>query len=65
MWISGIMQGLMWRSYDEMGFLQYSFVETLVALHPLYLTRALGGLFFLSGACLMAFNFYKTIRTAK
>ena len=62
MWISGIMQGLMWRSYDDMGFLQYSFIETVIAMHPLYLTRAIGGLFFLSGACLMAYNFYKTIR---
>ena len=62
MWISGITQGLMWRSYDNMGFLQYSFVETLKALHPLYLTRAIGGTFFLTGACLMAYNFYKTIK---
>ncbi len=64
MWISGIMQGLMWRAYDDMGFLQYSFIETVVATHPLYFTRALGGIFFLIGACLMAYNFYKTIRYA-
>lgn len=63
MWIAGITQGLMWRTYDELGFLKYSFVETLVALHPLYVTRALGGLFFLSGACVMVYNFYKTIKS--
>jgi cytochrome c oxidase cbb3-type subunit 1 len=63
MWISGIAQGLMWRAYDQMGFLQYSFVETLVALHPLYITRALGGAFFLAGAGVMAYNFYKTINS--
>jgi len=61
MWISGITQGLMWRSYDSMGFLQYSFVEALKTLHPLYITRAIGGLLFLIGACIMAYNFYKTI----
>ncbi len=61
MWISGIMQGLMWRSYDDMGFLQYSFIETVKALRPLYLTRAIGGMLFLTGGCLMAWNFYKTI----
>ena len=61
MWIAGITQGLMWRSYDSMGFLQYSFVETLKTLHPLYITRAIGGLLFLIGACIMAYNFYKTI----
>ncbi|MDX2083161.1 MAG: cbb3-type cytochrome c oxidase subunit I, partial [Rickettsiales bacterium] len=63
MWIAGISEGLMWRSYDKMGFLQYSFVESLKAVHPLYITRALGGLFFLAGACLMTYNFYKTIKT--
>ena len=63
MWIGGIMQGLMWRSYDQMGFLQYSFVETVKAMHPLYFTRAIGGFCFLFGACLMAWNFYKTIRS--
>jgi len=65
MWISGIMQGLMWRAYDSMGFLQYSFIETVVATHPLYVTRALGGAFFLAGAILMAVNFYKTINSKK
>ncbi len=34
MWISGIMQGLMWRAYDSLGFLQYSFIETVEAMHP-------------------------------
>lgn len=63
MWIAGIMQGLMWRQYDDMGFLQYSFIETVIALHPLYVTRALGGLLFLTGACIMAYNFYKTIKS--
>ena len=24
---SGITQGLMWRAYDSLGFLQYSFIE--------------------------------------
>ena len=49
MWVSGIMQGLMWRSYDSLGFLQYSFVETVAAMHPYYLIRACGGVLFLIG----------------
>jgi cytochrome c oxidase cbb3-type subunit I len=61
MWVSGIMQGLMWREYDSLGFLVYSFVETVQAMHPYYLIRALGGLFYLTGALLMAFNVWKTI----
>lgn len=62
MWVSGIMQGLMWRSYDNMGFLEYSFVETVMAMHPFYLIRALGGLLYLIGALIMVYNFYRTIR---
>jgi cytochrome c oxidase cbb3-type subunit 1 len=61
MWISGIMQGLMWRSYDELGFLQYSFIETVAAMHPFYVIRALGGILFLVGALIMVWNVWKTI----
>jgi cytochrome c oxidase cbb3-type subunit 1 len=61
MWASGIMQGLMWRSYNEVGFLEYSFVESVVAMHPFYIIRALGGVFFLSGALIMVYNIYKTV----
>ncbi|MFN8912116.1 MAG: cbb3-type cytochrome c oxidase subunit I, partial [Alphaproteobacteria bacterium] len=61
MWAAGIMQGLMWRSYDEMGFLQYSFVEIVKSLHPLYVIRALGGAFFLSGVLVMTYNIIRTL----
>ena len=43
MWVAGVMQGLMWRAYNELGFLEYSFVETVEAMHPYYIIRALGG----------------------
>lgn len=62
MWVSGIMQGLMWRSYDDLGFLEFSFVETVMAMEPFYLIRVLGGLLYLSGALIMAYNVYRTIR---
>ena len=62
MWISGISQGLMWRAFDDFGNLQYSFVESVAAMHPFYAMRAIGGLFFLSGMCVMAYNAYMTIR---
>ena len=63
MWVSGIMQGLMWRAYDELGFLQYSFVESVAAMHPFYAIRMLGGVFFLSGGLLMAYNMWRTVRS--
>jgi cytochrome c oxidase cbb3-type subunit 1 len=65
MWISGITQGLMWRAFDEFGNLRFSFVESVAAMMPFYAMRAIGGMFFLAGAVLMAFNMGMTIRQAK
>jgi len=62
MWISGIMQGLMWRTYDDLGFLQYSFVETVAAMHPFYIIRLCGGVLFLIGGLIMAYNLWRTVR---
>ena len=62
MWISGISQGLMWRAFDEYGNLQYSFVESVAAMHPFYAMRTIGGAFFLTGMLIMAYNCYMTIR---
>ena len=62
MWVSGIMQGLMWRAYDRLGFLEYSFAETVAAMMPFYWIRALGGLLYVVGAVLMAYNLWQTAR---
>jgi len=62
MWVSGIMQGLMWREYDANGFLVYSFAETVAAMHPYYVIRAFGGALFLVGALIMVYNLYRTVR---
>jgi cytochrome c oxidase cbb3-type subunit 1 len=51
----------MWREYDTQGFLVYSFAESVAALFPYYVMRALGGLMFLSGALIMAYNVTMTI----
>jgi cytochrome c oxidase cbb3-type subunit 1 len=61
MWVAGIMEGLMWRAYTSLGFLEYSFVEVVEAVHPLYIVRALGGAMFLIGALIMAYNLVMTI----
>jgi cytochrome c oxidase cbb3-type subunit 1 len=65
MWVSGIMQGLMWRAYDQLGFLQYSFAETVAAMHPFYVIRASGGALYLLGGLIMAYNIARTIRGDK
>ncbi len=62
MWVGGITQGLMWKATTPEGTLVYpSFVETLVAIRPMYITRVIGGLLYFTGFCIMAFNLAKTI----
>ncbi|WDR06290.1 cytochrome-c oxidase, cbb3-type subunit I [Devosia rhodophyticola] len=63
MWNSGVTQGLMWRTYSESGALTYSFIDSLVAMHPYYIARAIGGLLFLLGAIVASYNIGMTIRS--
>lgn len=65
MWVSGIMQGLMWRAVSDNGTLTYSFVESVQAMHPFYIIRFLGGFLFLAGSIVMAYNLWKTVAGAK
>jgi cytochrome c oxidase cbb3-type subunit 1 len=65
MWNSGIIQGLMWRTYSEDDTLVYSFVDTLVAMYPYYIARTIGGLLFLIGAIVAAYNIWMTVRTPR
>ncbi|WP_180941954.1 cytochrome-c oxidase, cbb3-type subunit I [Sinorhizobium mexicanum] len=62
MWNSGILQGLMWRTYNDSGTLAFTFLETVVAMHRYYIARAFGGLLFLAGAIVGTYNLYMTIR---
>jgi cytochrome c oxidase cbb3-type subunit 1 len=62
MWVNGILQGLMWRAYNQDGTLTYTFVESVSASHAGYLVRAIGGAIFLGGMFLMAYNVYMTTR---
>jgi cytochrome c oxidase cbb3-type subunit I len=61
MWVTGIMEGLMWREVDDQGFLVNSFADTVAAKFPMYVVRALGGVLYLTGALIMLYNLYKTI----
>jgi len=62
MWVAGIMQGLMWRAYTALGFLEYSFIETVSAMHIYYIIRATGGTLFLLGTIVMAYNLIMTVK---
>src|SRR5215212_2421091 len=62
MWMAGVMQGLMWRDVHPDGTLVYSFVESVKATYPFYLIRFVGGLLYLAGMLLMAWNVVMTMR---
>ena len=63
MWMSGVLQGLMWRAVNADGTLTYSFVESLEASKPFYFVRLIGGVFVVAGMLIMAYNCWKTVRT--
>jgi cytochrome c oxidase cbb3-type subunit 1 len=65
MWIAGVMQGLMWRAVNPDGTLVYSFVESVKATYPFYVIRLLGGVLYLSGMLLMAWNVVMTVRSGR
>ncbi|WP_028305060.1 cytochrome-c oxidase, cbb3-type subunit I [Oceanospirillum maris] len=65
MWVNGILQGLMWRAVNADGTLTYSFVEALEASHPGFLVRWLGGVFWVTGMLIMAYNVWMTVRNTE
>jgi cytochrome c oxidase cbb3-type subunit I len=65
MWVAGVMQGLMWRALNPDGTLTYTFVESLKATYPYYAIRLLGGVLFLSGMLIMAYNVWRTVRSTR
>jgi cytochrome c oxidase cbb3-type subunit 1 len=65
MWVAGITQGQMWRAVNDDGTLTYSFVESLKATYPYYGIRLLGGIIFLVGMFIMAYNVWKTVIAQK
>jgi cytochrome c oxidase cbb3-type subunit I len=65
MWIAGVMQGLMWRAFNDDGTLTYSFIESVKATYPFYLVRIMGGALFFAGMLIMAYNVWMTVRGEK
>jgi len=65
MWISGVMQGLMWRAVNVDGTLTYSFVESVKSSYPFWTIRFLGGVLYLGSMFIMAYNVFMTVRGSK
>ena len=65
MWASGVLQGLMWRAFDDYGNLVYTFADSVAAMHPFYAMRTIGGALVTVGFGIMLYNFVKTLQAAK
>lgn len=65
MWISGVMQGMMWRAINPDGTLVYTHIQSIAASKPLYIIRVLGGVMYLGGMIIMAYNVARTIMAGK
>ncbi len=65
MWVTGIMEGLMWREVDAQGFLVNSFADTVAAKFPMYVVRGLGGVLYIAGALIMCVNLWKTVTSVE
>lgn len=61
LWISGVMQGLMWRALNPDGTLTYAFAEVVKETYPYHFVRFLGGFLYLAGMFLMAYNAFRTM----
>ncbi len=62
-YVAGLTQGLMWRAITEKGQLAYSFadfVQTVVAILPMYWVRVFGGTLYLFGMVLLIVNALQT-----
>src|ERR1039458_8599953 len=65
-YVAGVPEGLMWKQFNKDGFLQYpNFLEVVQSILPMYMLRALGGMLYITGAVLMAFNLYKTAKSGQ
>jgi cytochrome c oxidase cbb3-type subunit 1 len=52
----------MWREVDAQGFLVNSFADTVAAKFPMLFVRGLGGIMYLTGASIMTYNLWQTVR---
>lgn len=65
MYWAGFLQASMLKEFTPEGQLKYQFLETVQQMRPFYLMRSIGGMLFLTGALIMAYNLIKTIKRGK
>ncbi len=62
MYWAGFMQSLAWKEFTAEGTLKYQFLDTVKQMQPFYMMRGIGGVLFLVGALIMAYNLIKTMQ---
>jgi len=62
MYVSGVVQSLMWKEFTPEGQLKWQFMDTVTKMIPFYATRAVGGTLYLVGAVIMVYNLVKTVK---
>ncbi|WP_291401216.1 cytochrome-c oxidase, cbb3-type subunit I [Daejeonella sp.] len=66
MYLSGFLQGLMWKEFTPEGLLKYpNFLETTLQLLPMHIFRSIGGTLYLTGVIVMTYNLIKTAKSGK
>jgi cytochrome c oxidase cbb3-type subunit 1 len=65
MWVAGVQQGILWGEFNADGTLAHTFMDVVKATMPYYMIRLLGGLMFLLGMLLMAWNVFRTIAMSR
>ena len=60
---AGFTQAMMWKQFTEEGQLKFQFLETVTHIIPMYITRSVGGLLYISGVFIMVYNLVKTVKS--
>ncbi|MBS1760880.1 MAG: cytochrome-c oxidase, cbb3-type subunit I [Bacteroidetes bacterium] len=59
---AGFEQSIMWKQFTPEGQLKFDFMQTLTNIKPMYWARSIGGTLYLTGALIMTYNLWKTMK---
>ncbi|HLW41914.1 MAG TPA: cytochrome-c oxidase, cbb3-type subunit I [Flavobacterium sp.] len=66
LYVAGFQQHMMWKEFRPDGMLMYgNFLDTVTAIMPMYVMRAIGGSLYVTGALVLVYNVYKTIKAGR
>ncbi len=66
LYVAGFQQHMMWKEFRPDGMLMYgNFLDTVTAIMPMYVMRAIGGTLYVAGALVLVYNIYKTIKAGQ